>query len=60
MSDNKTIIRELLSAVKRQVEKEQDKGIFKPKSTIRHLESSEDSTVTRQLTGLATYSKEAD
>ena len=27
MVDNKTIIRELLSVVKRQVEKEQDKGI---------------------------------
>ena len=53
-------IRQLVEKVKNEAEKETEKGINKPRSTIRHLEATEDGTVTKLLTGLPTYSHEVE
>lgn len=56
---NRDLLRRLIDSVRREIESSAEKGINKPRSTIRHLESAEDGTTSRLLSGLPAYSKEA-
>ena len=60
MMDTVQAIRALMDAMKKQADKDSDKGVFKHRSTIRHLEAEEDGTVTGMLTSLPNYAKEAE
>lgn len=57
--ENTELIRRLLESIKKQAEKEAEKGINKPRSTIRHLESAGDGSTVKLLTSLPAYAQEA-
>jgi len=59
MENNNDLIRRLAESIKKQVSAEQDKGINKPRSTIRHLESAGDGSTVRLLTSLPVFSQKA-
>lgn len=58
--NNQDLIRQFMESIKRDVEREMEKGINKPRSTVRHLEASEDGSITQHLTGLPAYAHELE